>query len=44
MARQSKPTFKSLSVSRQEAENIRAALALLEETEKQEDKEALRER
>jgi uncharacterized membrane protein YgaE (UPF0421/DUF939 family) len=45
MARQSKQTtFKSLGVSRSEAENIRTALALLEETEKQGEKEALRER
>jgi flagellar biosynthesis/type III secretory pathway protein FliH len=43
MARQSKKTFKSLGVSRAEAENIRAALALLEETEKQEEKEAYKE-
>jgi len=34
MAKQSKQTFKSLGVSRTEAENIRAALALLEETKK----------
>jgi len=45
MARQSKQTtFKSLGVSRQEAENIRAALQLLEETEKREAQEAYRER
>jgi len=43
MAKQSKQTFKSLGVSRSEAENIRAALALLEETEKQEEKETYRE-
>jgi len=41
MAKQSKPTtFESLGVSREEAESIRSALALLEETEKQEEKEA----
>jgi len=45
MAKQKKQsTFKSLGVSRQEAENIRAALQLLEETEQAEEKEALRER
>jgi len=45
MAKQKKQTtFKSLGVSRQEVENIRAALQLLEETEKQEAQEALRER
>lgn len=45
MARQRRQTtFKSLGVSRQEAENIRAALQLLEETEQAEEKEALRER
>lgn len=45
MARQSKQTtFKSLGVSRQEAENIRAALQLLEETEEREAQETLRER
>lgn len=45
MARQRKQTtFKSLGVSREEAENIRAALKLLEETEQAEEKEALRER
>jgi hypothetical protein len=38
-----KHTFKSLGISRSEAENIRAALALLEETEKEEEKEAYRE-
>jgi uncharacterized membrane protein YgaE (UPF0421/DUF939 family) len=44
MARQKQTTFKSLGVSREEAENIRAALKLLEETEERERKEALRER
>jgi len=44
MARKKQTTFKSLGVSRQEAENIRAALQLLEETEEQERKESLRER
>ena len=44
MARQRKQTtFKSLGVSRQEAENIRAALQLLEETEEREKQEAYRE-
>ena len=41
---QRRQTFKSLGVSRQEAENIRAALQLLEETEERERKESLRER
>jgi len=39
-----KHTFKSLGVSREETENIRAALKLLEETEQAEEQEALRER
>jgi hypothetical protein len=45
MAKQRKQTtFKSLGVSRQETENIRAALKLLEETEEREAQEAYRER
>jgi len=44
MARKKQTTFKSLGVSRQEAENIRAALQLLEETEEREKQEAYRER
>lgn len=43
MVKQKKQTtFKSLGVSREEAENIRAALKLLEETEEQEERDALR--
>ena len=41
---QRRQTFKSLGVSRQEAENIRAALQLLEETEEREAQEAYRSR
>jgi len=44
MARKKQTTFKSLGVSREEAENIRAALQLLEETEEREKQEAYRER
>ena len=44
MARKKQTTFKSLGVSREEAENIRAALKLLEETEQAEEKEAYRSR
>jgi hypothetical protein len=44
MAKQRKQTtFKSLGVSREEAENIRSALKLLEETEEREEQDAYRE-